>query len=125
MMHEHGTLEPLVTFLAFIEAHFVSLIFAVLFFSFLVFLVKLNFGNGAYKNFKIAQMVARSDGTLDRRAMERVGLYLMSMYGFLYVLHRVPDQITTYFSLMATIWLGAHVLQNKLPDRAGPQKEDK
>lgn len=117
--------STLVGWLAFVEGHIVSLIFAVFFFSLIVFLLKLNFSNGEYQNFRLAQMITRSDGSLDRRAMERVGLYLMSMYGFLHVLHKVPDQIVTYFSLMATIWLGAHILQNKLPDRAGPPKEDK
>jgi hypothetical protein len=113
-------------FLVFIEGHIVSLIFAVFFFSLIVFLLKLNFGNGSYKHFKLAQMVAKEDGSLDRKAMERVGLYMMSMYGFLHVLHKVPDQIVTYFSLMATIWLGAHVLgtvANKLPDRGNVPKE--
>jgi hypothetical protein len=119
-------MSAVVEALQFLEEHIVSLIFAVFFFSLIVFLIRLNFANGEYRNFRLAQMITRSDGSLDRRAMERVGLYLMSMYGFLHVLHKVPDQITTYFSLMATIWLGAHVLANKLPDRtSSPAKDEK
>lgn len=112
--------SELASWLVFIETHIVSLIFSVLFFCFLVFLLKLNFGNAEYQNFRIAQMISRADGSLDRKALERAILFLVSIYGFIHVMHKVPEQLTTYFFAMAGVWLTAHVAANKLPDRAGP-----
>ena len=97
-----------------------SWVFAVLGLSTMVYIIKLHFSNGDYKHFRLAQLVMRKDGTLDRKACYTLALFGASLYGCVYVLHHVHEMIVTYFSLQATIWLGKHVLDDKLPNRGVP-----
>src|SRR5258706_4548168 len=97
----------------------VSWLFGIILISSIVYIIKLHLSNGSYKNFRLSQLICRADGTLDRKAFKDVLLFFVSLYGFIFVMHKHSDMIISYFWAMAGIWLGAHVLDNKLPTLGG------
>ena len=106
--------------LAYIQSTFVSIVFFFLFAALIIWLWRLNVGNSEYENFRIADMVRRKDGSIDRKAMERAMLFLATLYGFLYVVHKHSDLIVGYLWAMATVWLGYQVADNKLANKGKP-----
>lgn len=107
----------------FIRETFVSLLFLLIFGSILVYIIRLHLGNGDYQKFKLAQLIMRADGTLDRKAFKDTILFATSLYGFFFVLQKHDDLIISYFLTMAGVWLGYHVADNKLPTLGGPPKK--
>lgn len=104
----------------YIQSTFVSIIFFLLFVSLVIWIIRLNIGNGTYQHFRLADMVMRKDGTIDRKAMERTMLFLASLYGFLYVVHKHEGVIVGYLVAMAGIWLGYQLADNKLTNKGAP-----
>lgn len=106
--------------LAYVQSSFISIVFFLLFVTLIIWIVKLNVGNGEYRNFFLADMVRRHDGRLDRKAVERALLFLATLYGFMIVVHKHADLIIGYLAVMAGIWLGYQVADNKLPSLGKP-----
>ena len=104
----------------FIQEHIGGLLFAVFFFSLIVWMIRMNVANGPYKNFQLAHLVMRHDGTLDRKAFRETILFLVSVYGFVHVVQHKPEILVEYFWAMTSTWLGAHLLSDKFPSKAAP-----
>lgn len=114
-------MEEVTAMVEYIQSHIISLLFTVIFFSFVVYVIRLHMSNGVYKNFRLAQMVMRGDGSLDRKAMERLILFLMTLYGFLHVMHKQPDMLISYFGTMMVTWGVFHVAGDKLANLGIPK----
>jgi hypothetical protein len=104
----------------YIQNALVSIVFGLLFVSLIIYIVKLHFGNGTYKKFRLADMICRGDGSLDRKAFERLVLFLATLYGFLYVVHHERPMIVTYLVAMAGIWLAHQLADNKIANKNVP-----
>lgn len=104
----------------YVQNALVSIVFGLLFLSLIVYIVKLHFGNGTFKAFRLADMICRADGSLDRKALERLMLFLTTLYGFLYVVHHERAMLVTYLMAMAGIWLGYQLADNKLANKNTP-----
>jgi hypothetical protein len=107
-------------FLAFIEAHLLSMVAAIFFFAFVVFMVRMNSANGPYQHFKLAHLFMTKEGMLDRKVFRENVLFFVTVYGFIHVVHKAADMTIEYLSAMTGIWLGAHVLNDKFPSRMAP-----
>jgi hypothetical protein len=102
-------------FVAYLNETAVTLIFGILFVSLIIYIVRLHFGNSEYQKFRLAHMVMKLDGTLDRKAMKDTVLFMTSMYGFFFVMHKHPDLLVSYFWALAVVWCGMHLADKKLP----------
>lgn len=114
-------MEKVTAMIGYIQSHIVSLLFTVIFFSSVIYVIRLHLSNGIYKNFRLAQMIMRGDGTLDRKAIERLMLLFMTLYGFLHVMHKQPDMLIAYFWAMMAAWGIFHVAGDKLPNLGIPK----
>lgn len=106
--------------LSFIHEHFVSLIFFILFSCFVGVIVKMSLSNGDYKYFKLAHVVMRGDGTLDRKALRDTVLFLAQLYGFFEVLRHHETIIVEYLLTFSAIWGVYHLADNKLTNKGIP-----
>jgi len=104
----------------YVQNALVSIVFGLLFVSLIIYIVKLHFGNGTYKRFRLADMICRGDGSLDRKALERLVLFLATLYGFLYVVHHERPMIVAYLVAMAGIWLAHQLADNKIANKNVP-----
>lgn len=104
----------------YIQNALVPIIFGLLFVSLVIYIIKLHFGNSTYKQFRLADMICRRDGSLDRKALERLVLFLLTCYGFLYVIHKDRVYIIGYLVAMAGIWLGYQLADNKFTNKNVP-----
>jgi len=104
----------------YVQNALVSIVFGMLFVSLIIYIIKLHFGNGTYKKFRLADMICRGDGSLDRKAFERLVLFLATLYGFLYVVHHERPMIVAYLVAMAGIWLAHQLADNKIANKNVP-----
>lgn len=103
----------------FVQLHFVSMLFSILFILFILLLLRMNSSNGRYDKFLLAHLIMREDGKLDRRGFRETVLFVISIYGFLFVIQKHPTMLVEYFLTMAGVWLGAHIAADKLPTLGG------